>query len=254
MDLNLPIHPTRRHPLTGQPLQAVGFSKRGPIWPVMGAAEDDETGDDGGEGQGKPREGSSGAGDGSKAQKAQGADLGFPRGTPVAEMEPDEQVAYWKHQARKHEGRNNGWQQVAGDRSADQLKADLEELAEIRKSKLTPSEKQIEEAKEAARAEARAEFAPQLAKMAFVTALSHVKEEDRNELIEDLNLSKFVNDKGEVDMEAVAKTAARIAPDTGTPRKVDFGGGRRTSTKTSAADQGREEARRRYGDKSKATA
>lgn len=37
---HLPIHPSKRHPITGQPLQAVGIGKRGPIWPIIGASED----------------------------------------------------------------------------------------------------------------------------------------------------------------------------------------------------------------------
>lgn len=193
-----------------------------------------------------------GAGDtgtgGAGAGATQDAD-GFPKGTPLAEMTPEQQAAYWKFQARKHETRNNDWQKLAGDKNADQLKADLDELAEIRKSKMTPSEQELARVREEAKAEARAEFAPKLAGLAFETALAHVPEKDRKELIEDLNLSKFVTDDGGVDMDAVAKTAARIAPATGTRTPVDFGAGRRTSTKTSAADQGREEAARRFGNK-----
>ncbi len=45
MNTPLPTHPTALHPLTGQPLTAVGFSRRGPIWPIMGASDDD-AGDD----------------------------------------------------------------------------------------------------------------------------------------------------------------------------------------------------------------
>lgn len=33
---DLPTHPTLIHPLTGQPLRAIGFSRRGPIWPAIG--------------------------------------------------------------------------------------------------------------------------------------------------------------------------------------------------------------------------
>ena len=36
----LPVHPTKRHPVTGAPLQALGFRRNGdPIWPVMGASQ-----------------------------------------------------------------------------------------------------------------------------------------------------------------------------------------------------------------------
>lgn len=40
---HLPIHPWLVHPRTGAPLRAVGFSRRGPIWPVIGGdgTEDD---------------------------------------------------------------------------------------------------------------------------------------------------------------------------------------------------------------------
>jgi hypothetical protein len=44
---NLPIHPTRIHPLTGVPLQAIGFRPDGsPLWPIMGGAEGDPPADD----------------------------------------------------------------------------------------------------------------------------------------------------------------------------------------------------------------
>lgn len=40
---HLPIHQTLVHPRTGLPLRAVGFSRRGPIWPIIGGdgSEDD---------------------------------------------------------------------------------------------------------------------------------------------------------------------------------------------------------------------
>lgn len=52
---HLPAHPWLVHPRTGVPLRAVGFSRRGPIWPIIGGdgseddandqAEDDDAGD-----------------------------------------------------------------------------------------------------------------------------------------------------------------------------------------------------------------
>lgn len=36
----LPVHPTARNPLTGQPVQAIGLGRNGePIWPVMGGSQ-----------------------------------------------------------------------------------------------------------------------------------------------------------------------------------------------------------------------
>lgn len=37
---HLPTHPTLRHPRTGDPLRAIGTSRRGPIWPAIGASDD----------------------------------------------------------------------------------------------------------------------------------------------------------------------------------------------------------------------
>lgn len=38
-------HPTKRHPLTGLPLQAVGHRRDGrPVWPILGASPDDPNG------------------------------------------------------------------------------------------------------------------------------------------------------------------------------------------------------------------
>lgn len=43
----LPVHPHLVHPHTGEPLRAIMIDKRGePVWPVMGASEDDDSNDD----------------------------------------------------------------------------------------------------------------------------------------------------------------------------------------------------------------
>lgn len=49
---HLPIHPTLTHPRTGEPIQAVGWSRRGPIWPILGGDGTDDGGQGDGAGQG----------------------------------------------------------------------------------------------------------------------------------------------------------------------------------------------------------
>jgi hypothetical protein len=45
---NTLVHPWMIHPHTGKPLEALGVRRNGrPIWPIMGASEDDDAGDDG---------------------------------------------------------------------------------------------------------------------------------------------------------------------------------------------------------------
>ncbi len=47
--LDLPTHPTMRDPRTGDPVRALGWTRRGPVWPVMGG-DGNGTGDGGGTG------------------------------------------------------------------------------------------------------------------------------------------------------------------------------------------------------------
>lgn len=51
----LPYHPTMRHPHTGNRLRAIGVLRGKPVWPVLGASEDDEG--EKGKSEDKPKEG-----------------------------------------------------------------------------------------------------------------------------------------------------------------------------------------------------
>lgn len=89
---------------------------------------------------------------------------GFPDNTPVAEMEPTHQAAYWKHHARKHEARAS----AAPD--ADELKR-LRERDELLKQRETADMSDADRLKaeaDAARAEAEA------AKAAAATATAEL--------------------------------------------------------------------------------
>lgn len=46
MNIDLPIHRTMRHPRTGEPIRALGLGRRGPIWPIIGASDDDPGADE----------------------------------------------------------------------------------------------------------------------------------------------------------------------------------------------------------------
>jgi hypothetical protein len=39
------LHPALLHPRTGEPILPLGYGRRGPIWPILGASDDDEAGD-----------------------------------------------------------------------------------------------------------------------------------------------------------------------------------------------------------------
>lgn len=74
-NLALPIHPTRRHPLTGRPIRALGVRRDGRlIWPIMGGDEtagQNSGGSTGGTGDGGGQTGGQGTGDGGQSGQQQ---------------------------------------------------------------------------------------------------------------------------------------------------------------------------------------
>lgn len=73
-------------------------------------------------------------------QASQGADdgKGFPEGTPVRDMTPEQQAAYWRHHARKHEDALKG---KTGGRTLDELVDAARKLKEIEDSQKSEADK-----------------------------------------------------------------------------------------------------------------
>lgn len=118
----------------------------------------------------------------------QPAEPGFPANTPVADMKPEEQAAYWKDKARKHEGRAT---------------STATELEKLRNANLSDTEKAINEAKAAGAAEATKNFGIELATAKLEAAGVPA------EKVGDLNLSSVLDEDGKVDPVKVAELAAR---------------------------------------------
>jgi len=154
------------------------------------------------------------------------AATGFPANTPWREMEPEQQVAYWQHQARKHEDR--------ATRAAD-YDAVVAERDRLRAATLSDAEKAIEDARkesaEAARAEVRAQTLPALVRAEFkAAAAGRVPADALATLIAPLDLTKFLTaDGGEVDADKVQQYVAGIAP-VGGKTWPDMGQARRGDT------------------------
>lgn len=157
------------------------------------------------------------------------SDFGYPANTPVERMTPDQQAAYYRHQARKHEDRNKDLLRLTGGKFGDDLKAVFDELETLRDEKRTDSEKAVEEARRTAREEVTRDYGPKSVRTAFELLLGDMPEEDRNAEIELLDLSKFLTDSGDVDTAKVRSHAEKIAPaDKGQGnQRHDFGAGRR---------------------------
>lgn len=134
-------------------------------------------------------------------------DPGFPKDTPLAEMTTYQQVAYWKHHARKHEGIAN----ARGD--YDQVKADAEKWKTYQDSNKAPDQKVLDAAIETARSEERAKNAPRLVKAEFkAAAAGNIPPELLDAFLEDVNHTTYVKPDGELDTDKIAKRVEALTP------------------------------------------
>lgn len=120
---------------------------------------------------------------------------GYPDETPVVEMTPEQQAAYWKRQSRKHEG----------------AKKDLEtQLAELKDPKNQVNREDLE-------AEIRADIAkaevPGAVRSKFKSVIAdRLTDEDFDEVFEGLDYTKFLTAEGQPDADLIEKRANLIAP------------------------------------------
>jgi hypothetical protein len=187
---------------------------------------------------------------------------GYPVNTPVADMTPEFQAAYWKHHARQHEASAKGradYEAIKAER--DQLKA----------ASLPPEQQALERARqegaEAARAEAVARYGTELVRTQFGALLTDPARgvadlARRQALIDGLSTGTYLNPDGTVKADALGVWADTIAPKVtaGTPGLPgqpgipgrpapgwpSFGQGQAPPAPASAAEAGRAEAARRF--------
>lgn len=166
---------------------------------------------------------------------AKAAEYGFPPNTPLAEMTDSQQAGYWRAQSRKHEDT------VKARGDYDQLKADSAALGKIRADSATEAEKAIA----AARQEERMALAPSLVGAEFRAAAKGVlTDTQRDALLEDLDLTKYLTDKGQVDVAKVEKKVAAmappVAPDASKRKFPDLGQGNRNGKPKQGVSAGRD--------------
>lgn len=161
--------------------------------------------------------------------------------------------AYNAHMREKNREAAKAWKSVTGERTPEQLAADLKELEELRLGKLSDSERTIEEAKTQARTETVKELGVNGARVALEFALGHDPEKnDVSDLIDTLDLTKVLTDDGAVDTAKVRSLVEKIAPaDKGAGAgRTNYGAGRRTSTASTGVAAGRSRYQERHGTKS----
>ncbi|WP_329032253.1 hypothetical protein OIE71_04735 [Streptomyces sp. NBC_01725] len=147
------------------------------------------------------------------------------------------EVEKWKAQSRKHEAR------------AKENAEKARELEELKAANATDSEKAINEAVKKAVAEERSRGAAVLARQVFLAGAAG-RLENAADVVEDVNLSKYIDANGDVDEDGLAKLIDRLAPkksDTDDDGEVDGDsdqdGGRDTRRRT----RGHQGTRRRGG-------
>lgn len=198
--------------------------------------------------------GATGGAGGGTGGAAGGTDPGFPPATAVKDMTPDQQIAYWRHQSRKHEDRNKQF----GDLTPEQLedlraKAAKQELME--QELMGDHEKQVAAAKAAGSSEERALWLPQVvsAHLRGILVGRGVEGERLDALLANVNAGNFADAKGKVDVEKISTYADSLIPPPakGTPagpRPIGLGQQPPTGDKPGA--QGHAMAQRRFGDRS----
>jgi DNA-binding helix-hairpin-helix protein with protein kinase domain len=175
---------------------------------------------------------------------------GFPADTPVAEMTTEQQAAYWKDKARKHEARAN----ARGD--YDDIKAKAAELDKIREQQMSETEKAVTKAREEALAEgkrqAMTDLSSKYTRAMLETALGTRGRtpEQVETLLRHVNFESYVAN-GEPDTDAIAAYADSIAgPVTGggQGRGPDHGQGNRGQQgKATGLKAGADMYRERHG-------
>lgn len=251
--LDLPLHPSLTHPITGQPLRALYVDSKGRArYPIMGGSQDPNPAPDPTPPADPAPPAPTPKPPADPAPKPP-ADPGFPENTPVAQMTIEQQAAYWRHNARKHEERATEYRTAAGGKTAQEVQAELEAAATARREQMSEHEKALEDAKRTTREETSRESGTKAARVALEFALGHDAtdpDHDHSELLETLDLSKVLTASNEVDTAKVRALATKIAPaGKGGERRIrDFGAGDRKVDKTSGVAAGRSLFKERRGE------
>ena len=150
-------------------------------------------------------------------------DLGFPEDTPVSEMSVEQQAAYWKHKARKHEKRSKDREDY------DALKAERDQL---KAAQMTDAERAVEDARKEGESTAAEKFSAKIAEASLRGALAGrgLDAETAESKLSYVDFGKFLNDNGEVDSDKVQRYIDDIAPQRQSGQWIDMGQGRRDDT------------------------
>lgn len=186
------------------------------------------------------------------SKENESTDRGFPADTPLAEMTETQQVAYWKHQSRKHENT------VKDQKDYADLKQELEarrngtfkEPAKEKEGEDKVAPFDVESFKAELRKELAAENAPKLVKAQFKTLIGNRLPEDKADLlIDDLDHTKYLAEDGSLDIARIKERAELIAPAPLNNRSTRTHQGRRKAEGSHGVAAGRDLFEQKHGTK-----
>lgn len=164
-------------------------------------------------------------------------DKGFPADTPLAEMTTEQQLAYWKHQSRKHESNYKNLGNV------DELKTKAQKWDEANPPKPAANEQDdksgqpldVDALRKQIALEIKMEAAPELVRTQFSTLIGDRVPADRlNGILEDLDTTKYVKQDGSLDVDRIKSKAELLAPAESSSSQ------RRTTTRTHQGNRERQ--------------
>lgn len=216
MQCTLPKHPTLFHPITGEPLRALGIRRDGTtIWPILGGSEPPE-----------------------------------PPTPPVPpEYKPPGSQADLDKIVENRLARER-----AKYADYDDLKAKAEKHDAMEAELASDKDKAVAAAREEERSKIASESVPRVVRAEFkAEAKGVLSPEQLDTLLEDLDLSKYVDAKGDPDVEKITKKVKAFAPSTngnngGRPPR-SLGQGNQPPADVKPGERGRAEAQKRFGTK-----
>ncbi|WP_243063194.1 hypothetical protein [Humibacter sp. RRB41] len=137
------------------------------------------------------------------------ASRGFPAETPIEQMTAEQQVAYWKFQARKHEN------EAKSRADYDDLKTKADELEQLKAANQTEQEKALTDARDEARREGEnigAERYLKDAVMGRFQALTGKSNDDVAKAFAHIDAHSFVDEKGDLNVVALTEFAGTFGP------------------------------------------
>jgi hypothetical protein len=134
-----------------------------------------------------------------------GTEWGFPAETRTEDMSPEQKAEYWRHKAKKHEKNRK-------PEDFDTLAEKARKFDEQQDASKPPEQKTIDDAVARGRAEGRSSLLPDAVIGHLRAERPNLTVEQATEIVEDLDLSKFTDENGRLNIEKVTKLAAKFTP------------------------------------------